>query len=150
MYTTYYNMTLEYDKAIQELLDWSIIERNKDGELKPTADFLVWYYDFLIHDITETYGSDWEAIDDGEKVSFEDGTDLEEGDMTRNEFVKHCIHNQIVSWTAQDIKGRTYANLDIDKHVEIVYGLINDILARLMDTTSQKQKTGQKRLDDPS
>jgi hypothetical protein len=62
-------MTQEYSKAIQDLLDWNVCERNTDGELKPTSDFLVWYYDYLIHEINECYGEEWEETIDPEGLS---------------------------------------------------------------------------------
>ena len=64
-------MTKEHNKtetkAIEKLLEWNICERNKDDELKPTSDFLIWYYDHLIYTIGELSLSDLTYMDDYER-----------------------------------------------------------------------------------
>lgn len=135
-------------KAISDLLEWQICERNKDGELKPTADFLVWYYDYLIHDITEMYGGDWEDTITGEETK-EELDAMDERDKEKDEFVEDAIRNQIVGWTSQKgPDGATYAKLDVDEHVKIVDSLIKEIDERLFHV--QQQKTKRRRKDGTS
>jgi hypothetical protein len=110
---------------MQELLELRICEKNTDGEIRPTSDFLVWYYGFLIHEITESYGDKWEDEEVNE-------------DEERQELVKDAVRNQIVTWTSQTRNGTTYAKLDTERHGDIVYDLINEIDERLMHVQSQK------------
>ena len=125
-------MTLEYDRTIQDLLDWNICERNTDGELKPTPDFLVWYYDYLIHDITEIYGTEWEETITGEETE-KDWDEIEKRDAEKEEFVQDAIRNQIVSRTLQKIGRENHVINQVKEHTEIVYRLINEINERLME-----------------
>jgi hypothetical protein len=132
-------MTQEYSKAIQDLLDWNICEKNSDEELKPTSDFLVWYYDHLIHMITECYGSEWEDTIDSDNITDEQSKQMDERDKEKEELIKDCIQNQIVMWTAQRMPdGRTVVELDVDEHVNIIHRLINEIDERLMHTQTLK------------
>jgi hypothetical protein len=138
-------MTQEYDRSVQDLLDWNICERNSDGELKPTADFLVWYYGYLIHEVTDSYGEDWEFTVDVDNITEEQEKEMEEGEKEREELVRDCIKNQIVIWTAQKIGNKTYVEHRhrVDEHTEVVYNLIKEIDDRLMET--HQRKMGQRK-----
>lgn len=125
-------MTKEHDEAIEELLELDICERNKDGELKPTSDFLVWYYSYLIHEICECYSDRWLETDDDEII-------IEEAEVTKRDVIENVIKNQIVGWTAQKMPdGHTYAELDVNEHTKIIYQLIEEIDERLMDSKGIK------------
>jgi alpha-galactosidase/6-phospho-beta-glucosidase family protein len=138
------------DKATRDLINWGILERNKVNEVFPTADFLVWYYDYLIHDVTECYGENWEFTVDSDNITEKQAKEAEERDKERDEFIKDCIKNQIVTWTMQRIGNRACAELEVDEHVKIVYDLINDIAARRMEIHTLKTKpTGSVSNTDP-
>jgi hypothetical protein len=77
--------------------------------------------------------------------------EMEEGDKKREEFVKECIENQIATWTVQRINDRNTIEVPSNEHVKIIYDLINDITARLMDIHTMKTKDSDSNPDpDPS
>lgn len=123
---------MENDKNLQDLIDWKLCERNNDGGVKPTSDFLVWYYGYLVHVVVQSYG---EIVH----------PDNEEMDKEREEFIKDCIRDQIVMWIAQKIGKKEVIQNVNDKHVKIIYDLINDIDHRLMCV--HELKLGRKRSD---
>jgi hypothetical protein len=85
------------------------------------------YYDYLLFEVTECYGENWEFTIDPDNIAEQQEKEMEKGDREREEFVRDCIRNQIVMWTAQRIGKENRAELRIDEHVKIIYDLINDI-----------------------
>ncbi len=135
------NKLEEHNKAIQELLEWGICERNKDGELKPTSDFLIWYYDHLIYEIAESYGERWLDVDIDEYI-FEPDKEEELEGFTKRGAIENAIDNQIVTWTSQLMPdGYTYAQVDVKEHVKIIYRLIEEIDERLMHFHTIRQRS---------
>jgi hypothetical protein len=106
----------------------------------PTADFLVWYYDYLLSEVSESYGQDWEFTIDPDNITEEQEKETEEGDKEREGFIRDCIENQIATWTVQRINGKNTIKIPTNDHVKIVYDLINDIAARRMEIHNTKTK----------
>lgn len=127
-------MAQDYDRTVQGLLSWGICEKNRDGELVPTAHFLIQYYNYLIYEIAETWGGEWLETYTGEEQTKEQIEEEEQRDEERKELVLDCMRNEIVQWTSQTIGKTTYAETDVDTHVKIISDLIIDIDASMAET----------------
>jgi hypothetical protein len=99
----------DYDKTVNELIDWGILERNAVNELLPTADFLIMLFEYKGHGLV--------SYDDDEGITDEQWLDD----------LKTELENLIAVWTMQVINGRSYGNLKCDQHVNIVSAIIKDI-----------------------
>ena len=92
----------------------------------------MWYYEYLISNVAESYGDEWEPIVDPDNITGEQSVQMNEADKEREEFIKDCISNQIRVWTIQKTCEGFHINTYAEEHAKIVYRLINEINKRLM------------------
>jgi|ERR671924_1200225 hypothetical protein len=104
----------KYNKLVEELVDWGILERNSVNEILPTADFLIWLYN---------------------QKSFD-------ADKYPDEALRENVMGAIESWTIQTIDGVSYAKLNPKEHTKIVCTIIQDISDRRMEI--YRKESGQR------
>jgi hypothetical protein len=114
----------EDEIATRELINWGILERNRVNEVIPTANFLIWLYEQKGNAFVDLEG-------------YRNATAKEQ-----YEFLEDEVRNAIHTWTVQNIKGRSVANLDVDVHVKIVCRIITEISDRLVETYEIKIRLG--------